>query len=345
MIDARYYTNPLILQRADPWIYRHTDGKYYFTASVPEYDRIELRVADTIEALAVAGPRTIWNRHTQGEMSRLIWAPEVHYLCGKWYIYFAAAHTDRLHEQHHTFQHRMYVLEADRPEGPWRELGQIQTGLDTFCLDATVFEYDRRLYYVWAQKDPQIVGNSNIYIAKMINPWTLKLPATMLTQPEYDWECSVIPVNEGPAVLIREPWIYLTYSANATGPEYCMGMLQARAGSDLLCADSWEKSPSPVFESCIEHNKFGPGHSCFTKSENGQQDLLVYHVRECSQIEGDPLYEPNRHTCVQPIAWRADGTPDLGVPVAGKRETEGHAEIWNRAAAIESQEVHGVCSA
>lgn len=27
--------NPLIEQRADPWIYKHTDGYYYFIASVP----------------------------------------------------------------------------------------------------------------------------------------------------------------------------------------------------------------------------------------------------------------------------------------------------------------------
>ena len=26
---------PLIEQRADPYIYRHSDGYYYFTASVP----------------------------------------------------------------------------------------------------------------------------------------------------------------------------------------------------------------------------------------------------------------------------------------------------------------------
>ena len=34
------YNEPWILQRADPYVYCHTDGTYYFTASVPEYDRI-----------------------------------------------------------------------------------------------------------------------------------------------------------------------------------------------------------------------------------------------------------------------------------------------------------------
>ena len=34
---AKSYPNPLVFQRADPCIYRHTDGYYYFTASVPAY--------------------------------------------------------------------------------------------------------------------------------------------------------------------------------------------------------------------------------------------------------------------------------------------------------------------
>ena len=36
------YNTPFIAQRADPYILHHED-RYYFTASVPEYDRIILR--------------------------------------------------------------------------------------------------------------------------------------------------------------------------------------------------------------------------------------------------------------------------------------------------------------
>lgn len=32
--------NLVLEQRADPWVYLHSDGYYYFTASVPEYNRI-----------------------------------------------------------------------------------------------------------------------------------------------------------------------------------------------------------------------------------------------------------------------------------------------------------------
>jgi len=45
--------NALIEQRADPYVLLQ-DGWYYFTASVPAFDLIELRRARTIEGLASA---------------------------------------------------------------------------------------------------------------------------------------------------------------------------------------------------------------------------------------------------------------------------------------------------
>src|SRR5262245_40615368 len=54
------YTNSLIAQRADPHIYKHTDGFYYFTATVPAYDRIILRRSTTLQGLASATETTIW---------------------------------------------------------------------------------------------------------------------------------------------------------------------------------------------------------------------------------------------------------------------------------------------
>ncbi len=82
---------PLIEQRADPHIYRHTDGYYYFTASVPQYDRIELRRATSIEGLAEAPAYVAWRKPDAGAWSELIWAPELHFNQGAWYVYFAAA--------------------------------------------------------------------------------------------------------------------------------------------------------------------------------------------------------------------------------------------------------------
>lgn len=70
------WPNPLIPQRADPHLFRHSDGWFYLMATVPEYDRLELRRARTLEGLADAECVVIWRKHEQGAMSVNIWAPE-----------------------------------------------------------------------------------------------------------------------------------------------------------------------------------------------------------------------------------------------------------------------------
>jgi Predicted beta-xylosidase len=317
------YKNPVVLQRADPFIYKHTDGYYYFTASVPQYDRIEIRRARTIQALGNVAGVTVWRKHAAGPMSELIWAPEIHFLRGKWYIYFAAAPDKEVSGI--TFNHRMYVIEntaADPFTGKWQEKDQIKTSWESFSLDATVLEHNDELYYIWAQEEQKMnaAAHSNIYIAKMLNPWTLATEPVLLTQPEFDWERKLFWVNEGPAVLKKNGRLFLTYSASATDENYCIGMLTADMGSDLLLAKSWKKSKEPIFRTSYENHQYGPGHNSFTVSEDGKTDLLVYHARNYTKIEGDPLYDPNRHTRVQPIFWQKDGTPNFGVPEADHLE-------------------------
>ncbi|RSL31828.1 alpha-N-arabinofuranosidase [Salibacterium salarium] len=315
-----YLKNPIIEQRADPWVYKHTDGYYYFTASVPEYDRLELRRSKTIQGLGEANPVVVWTKHESGPLSNLIWAPEIHYINGKWYIYFAAAPTDQVTDG--TFNHRMFVLEneSENPlEGSWIEKGQVKTDWESFALDATSFEHHGEQYLVWAQRDYDIPGNSNLYIARMENPWTLQTKQVMLTKPELSWETTGFLVNEGAAVLKRNGKIFITYSGSATDENYCMGLLTADENSDLLDPASWDKSPEPVFKSEPKHNQFGPGHNSFTVSEDGQQDILVYHGRNYTEIKGDPLYDPNRHTRAQVFNWNPDGTPNFGVPVPDEK--------------------------
>lgn len=53
---------------------------------------------------------------------------------------------------------------------------------------------------------------------------------------------------------------------------------------------------------------YGPGHNSFSVSEDGK-DLVIYHARPYEEIEGDPLYDPNRHTCVMELKWDEDGNP------------------------------------
>ena len=305
-------SNPLIEQRADPWCMRHTDGFYYFTATVPAYDRVELRRAPTVAGLATAEPKVIWHKHDSGPMSYHIWAPEIHHIDGKWYIYFAAGRAEDI------WAIRIYVLEcaaANPLEGQWVEKGQLKNNWESFALDATTFSHRSMRYLVWAQNDPKIRGNTNLYIAKMDTPWSIAGTQVMITKPEYPWEQILFWVNEGPAALIRNGRVFLSYSASGTNHNYCIGLLTADADADLLDAASWKKSPVPVFQSSEVNSQYGPGHNCFTVTPDGKTDLLIYHARNYKEIQGDPLNNPDRHTRVQPFGWNADGTPVFGEPV------------------------------
>ncbi|GAB3233456.1 hypothetical protein GCM10027447_29890 [Glycomyces halotolerans] len=307
------YHNALIQQRADPHIVKHTDGYYYFTASVPEYDRIVMRRSTTLQGLAGAQEVTVWWKHSSGEMSHHIWAPEVHYVDGKWYIYFAAGRADDI------WAIRMYALEnssANPMSGTWTEKGRIVTPRDSFSLDATTFEHNGSRYLCWAQSDPDLGSGTSLYLATMANPWTLASSPVRISMPTHDWERIGHNVNEGAYVIKRNGRIFMTFSASATDANYAIGLLTASQSSNLLDPASWSKNPQPVFRSHDRTGQYGPGHNCFTVSEDGQSDIMVYHARPYEHIDGDPLYDPNRHTRLQKIYWNADGTPAFGIPVA-----------------------------
>lgn len=298
---------PLVRQTADPYVYYHSDGYYYFTYSTPEYDRIELRRAWSVKGLAEAKPLTIWRKHASGPMSWHIWAPELHFINGKWYIYFAAGRAED------PWWIRTWVLENTSSDpfcGTWEEKGILEAEWDSFMLDCTVFENHGKWFAVWAQKRQTRDENSALYIAEMESPIKLKLPQTLLTFPEYDWECRGFKVNEGPAVLQRNGKVFLTFSASATDATYCMGMLVAEDGADLIKAESWTKLKEPVLVTDEKAGIFGPGHNSFTTSRDGKTDYLIYHARPYAEVDlAFALYDPNRHCWVKRIKYDNKGFP------------------------------------
>ncbi|HEV8556239.1 MAG TPA: family 43 glycosylhydrolase [Actinophytocola sp.] len=302
--------NPLVEQRADPFITR-VAGMYYLTGSVPEYDRVVVRGSSTVDGLAAARERTVWRRPASGPMAGFIWAPELHRIGDRWFVYFAAGDSDD------PFRIRTYVLESanedPRAEG-WLPPKRIVTAWDTFTLDATTFEHRGTRYLLWAQNEPGIATNSNLYLAAMASPLELATAPVRLSVPTAAWETQGFRVNEGPAVLIRNGRVFVTFSASATDARYAMGLLTADENADLLDARSWTKSPNPIFTTNAATSQFGPGHNCFTVAEDGT-DVLVYHARDYRDITGDPLFDPNRHTRVQRLYWNEDGTPSFGIPV------------------------------
>ncbi|WNH10751.1 family 43 glycosylhydrolase [Thalassobellus suaedae] len=114
------FENPIAEERADPWVYKTDDGIYYLIASVPEYDKIVIRKANSINGLKSAEEKNVWFKHKSGVMGHHIWAPELHKIDGTWYIYFAAGEAENI------WNIRMWVLSNDSEnpmEGEWKEEG------------------------------------------------------------------------------------------------------------------------------------------------------------------------------------------------------------------------------
>lgn len=297
-------------QRADPWVYHEAGGDYYLTGSIPKYEGIELRAAEHLKGLEDAEPVMIWRRHESGPMSWHIWAPELHRIDGKWYVYFAAGQAEDI------WKIRIYVLECEDENplsGNWVEKGTIDTGMDSFCLDATVLETGGKRYLIWAQYPPDVY-ESQLFIAPLGSPWKLAGKPVMISRPSYDWERQVYNVNEGPAVLQRNGKVFVSFSASATNHFYCMGLLWMHEGADPMDPASWQKLPEPVFRTNEDGGMFGPGHNSFTKDAEGR-DVLVYHARTYKEIEGDPLQDYNRHAWMQYFSWDDAGFPVFGHPV------------------------------
>jgi GH43 family beta-xylosidase len=318
--------NPLMSSGADPWI-TYRGGYYYFMHTTGSTLRIWR--SRTLADLAHAENRVVWRAPATGPYSREVWAPELHYLRGKWYIYFAA-------DAGSNASHRIWVVECDSDDplnGEWRMKGKVSDASDRWAIDATVFEQDSRLYMIWSGWEGDTNVAQHLYIAELSDPWTVKGPRVRLSSPDLPWEKvgdlvsrrdpelnpgldlldpPHVDVNEGPEILRHGDRIFVIYSAGGCWTDsYSMGMLTAHAGTDLLSAASWSKSPIPVFWQSPKAGAYGTGHGSFFQSPDGTEHWMVYHANsEAHQGCGS-----HRAPRAQRFTWKADGTPDFGRPV------------------------------
>lgn len=306
----KQYNSPLALQQADPYVIKH-NGKYYFVATHPAYDRIELRVSDTINGITTAERKTIWFCHEKGQMVSPIWAPELHYIMGKWVIYFTAGESGK----HVWLRPYALVCEGEDPmTGTWKEVGKLKPCDDDpysfrdFAIDMTAFENKGKWYLIWAQKSGSRFDISDLYIAELETPTTLKTCRVTLSTPDYDWERQELWINEGPAVMKHGNKIYVTYSASTTGAYYCMGLLSCNADDDVMDPNCWDKKNQPILKTQPELGVFGPGHNCFVEGDEGEQ-LCVLHFRSYRDIKGNPLKDHNRHAHVMRVDFDENDEP------------------------------------
>jgi GH43 family beta-xylosidase len=317
-VATDHFTNPLLPSGADPWT-TYKDGFYYYTST--SGNRLEIRKTTNLADLKSAERKVIWRPPAGTKYSRELWAPELHYIKGKWYMYFAA-------DDGNNNNHRMYVVEnasEDPMRGEWIFKGKVADDTDRWAIDGTVFEHKKQLYMLWSGWEGDKNGQQNIYIAKMSNPWTISSKRQLLSAPELEWEKvgsfkdPYVSVNEGPQLLINKSKIFLIYSASGCWTDsYNLGMLTFNGKDDLTNAKSWSKNKTSVFGKSEQNGVYAPGHNSFFKSKDGKEDWILYHAND-NPGQGCSNFRSPR---AQRFTWNKDGTPNFGLPVSLKQQIQ-----------------------
>ena len=294
------FKNPILpAPSADPWVIRH--GEFYYYCESRVHDTIWIRKARSFTELKRDPGTMVWSAPAFGANAKSVWAPELHHIQGKWYIYYAA--DDGLNENH-----RMWVLESitDDPTGPYRCRG----GLDTsgWSIDGTILTLGKgSLYFVWSGWPGKENGQQFLYIAPMSNPWTLSGPRVLIARPEFSWEQVDMPICEGPQILQKNGRTFLIYSASGSWTEdYCLGLMEL-TGEDPLKPASWKKKGCAF---CKTDDVWGLGHCSFVSSPDGSEDWIVYHAKT-KRKKG----WTDRNVRAQKFSWTEEGLPDFGRPI------------------------------
>ena len=275
-------------------------GLYYYCESRNKR-HIYIRRSRTIAGIGDDPGVCVWTAPAGGANSDNVWAPELHLIDGRWFIYFAA-------DDGENDNHRMWVLEGEgsNPLGNYECRGQLETG--GWAIDGTVLTLgDARKYFLWSGWPGKRNGQQNLYIALMRDPHTISGPRVLLAAPDQSWERVAMPICEGPQVLRRNGDIFIVYSASGSWtPDYCLGMLHNRT-TDILDPARWTKH-GPVFKKTKQVS--GVGHCSFVKSLCQTEDWIIYHSKSRLKHGWE-----DRDVHAKHFTWSSDGFPDFGEPL------------------------------
>ncbi|KAK7683277.1 hypothetical protein QCA50_013539 [Cerrena zonata] len=297
---ATTFTNPIKLKDgSDPFMVYH-EGYYYLTTTT--WTNIQITRATTINGLKTATPKVVWTDTTASRCCN-VWAPEIHYVSGSWYIYYSAGTANTFDNQH------LHVLKGSSNiiwDSTWTYASRITIpNRDVWSIDGTLLVHSTGTYIVYSSWDG---SNQCLWIAKLTNPTTVG-NAVKISTPTFDWEKVGANVNEGPAFMYNGGRTFMTYSAsNCAGTGYKLGLIEL-VGSDPLNPSSWIKTSTPVFQTANGNDQ--PGHNGFFLSPSGSI-YMVYHANSVSPGTCDGA----RYTNVQPVYFHSNGSPNFGDPRA-----------------------------
>ncbi len=302
---------------SDPAVVFH-EGRYYLTSSGGQ--DIVLRTASRLEDVFTAEPIVVHHVADVPGAQRIgTWAAELHWIDGVPCILTARCLGPVSSVQAHVLcchgdPADPLAWEAPRlcvkPNGKPLTEGGISLDMTYFCVDGVH-------YVMWSDRKWPIVDGkdapepADIYIATIDpkSPWQATSEPQCVVRPMYGWDRYETEVDEGPYLLRHGDDLFITVSGSSTGMAdlYDLGLLRAKAGTNLLDPAAWDWLPYPILTKESVPGEYGPGHNSFVKDHETGDDMMVYHAVPHDET-GKSL---GRKPAVRRVHWAATGLPYL----------------------------------
>jgi len=232
-------------------------------------------------------PRDMWGDEVE---IRAIWAPEIHFYKGKYYLFLTFDSTAQFAEQWRNWLPRVrrasQVLVSDTPLGPFKPFRNEPTlPADMMTLDGTLWEEDGVPYMVFCHEWVQIVnGTVEMIQLKPDLSATVGEPKRLFWGSDAPW---ARPSPEHGCWVTDGPWLlrsksgrlFLPWSSfSKTG--YTVGVAVSDSGK---LAGPWKQRAEPLFSA-------DGGHAMFFKRFDGQL-MMALHTPNGGALERIHLFE------------------------------------------------------
>lgn len=302
------YQNPVYAYDfADPFVHQTSEGYFAFGTSAAGADGRPFPVLHSTDLIH-------W-KPLGGALNPLrdpsaisYWAPEVIEKDGRHYLFYSASTSNS------DADHRIRVAIADRPAGPYQDIGGPLMPDIGFSIDASPFRDPKTgKYYLFFARDfeatePHGTGLSVVELADDLR--SVVTEPTTVVRAVADWQ--IYERNrdykgrvwtkwhcvEGPSVVFHEDRYYCFYSGGAWhGTAYGVGFAVAKHPLGPWTDDF--ASHGPVVLKGIPEKVIGPGHNSTVHGPDGRTLYMVYHAWDVGHTA--------RRMCIDPIVWTREG--------------------------------------
>ena len=309
-MSGRTYANPVYGgYLGDPFVLKH-NGEYYAYGTVPLGDLLSVPVLHSRDLVSWRELGKALTLH--GDAFEALWAPEVAYENGTFYMYYSAGGEEGQ-------GHRLRVATASHPAGPFEDSGGVLTPDDPFTIDAHPFRDDDGRWYLYYCRDflePDAEGRvgTGIVVDRLVHMTRLAGERRTVVRPHADWQlyererewyCRVWDwyTVEGAFVRKRGGRYYCLYSGGAwREPNYGVSYVVADHPMGPFAPEP--DAEGPVVLRTVPGRVIGPGHASVAVAPDNAHEYLVYHA-------WDPEHTARRMR-IDPLTWDEGGPASAG---------------------------------